>query len=212
MFTSFETAATVFDQQGLATDVLVFCRPGYRANVSSEILRNVAIAPVGDENQIRPRVIAKEDLQALLPRGLLHREGIFNLHVVLAFSATIGVILVTSGVGLSERRREIGILKATGWQTDEILLRSMVESFLLSLSAASISLLLGFVWLKWLNGYWIASIFLAGVGVSPSFQVPFRLTPIPALICFLVSLVVVATGSLYSTWRAATSSPLEAMR
>ena len=79
-------------------------------------------------------MVAREDLLALLPRGLLHREGIFNLLFLLAFVVGILVLLVTSGLGLTERRREIGILKATGWQTDEVLLRSLAESFCLSLA------------------------------------------------------------------------------
>jgi len=62
------------------------------------------------------------------------------------------------------------------------------------------------------NGYWLASIFMAGVGVRPGFQVPFQLTPIPVLLAFVVALVLVLTGTLYSTWRAAIAQPREAMR
>ena len=131
---------------------------------------------------------------------------------VLAFAGGIPILLVTSGFGLSERRREIGILKAIGWQTDEILLRSLVESLLLSLAGASISILLAFIWLKLFNGYWIASIFLTGVDAAPSFRVPSQMTPVPALLAFLFSFVLVMSGTLYSTWRAATAEPMEAMR
>jgi hypothetical protein len=42
--------------------------------------------------------------------------------------------------------------------------------------------------------------------------VPFRLVPVPVLLAFLIALVVVMTGSLWSTWRAATTPPREAMR
>ena len=212
IFTSFDTAATMFDQEGRATDVLVYCRPGYAASIRSAILQMDSSSTTGAEGTIRPDVTAREDLNAIVPRGLLHREGVFNLHFILAFAVGILVVLVTSGIGLSERRREIGILKATGWQTDEILLRSAVESLLISLASASASILLAFIWLKWLNGYWVASVFLAGVDTTPGFQVPCRLTPVPALLCFLISLVVVMSGMLYSSWRAATVPPTEAMR
>src|SRR5207253_11472643 len=111
----------------------------------------------------RPRVVNREDLAGLLPRGLVHREGVFTLLFVLAFAVGILVVLVTSGFGLSERRREIAILKATGWQTDELLLRSLAESFLVSVAGASLAVVLAFVWLKGLNGYWIAGVFLTGV-------------------------------------------------
>ena len=124
----------------------------------------------------------------------------------------IAVVLVTSGFGLGTRRREIGILKATGWQTDEILLRITVENLVLCLAGASLAIILAYVWLAWLNGYWVASVFLAGVDMAPSFKVPFRLTPVPALLSFVVSFVVVMSGTLYTSWRAAIVPPMEAMR
>lgn len=223
ILTSFDTAAEIFDQPGLATDLLVDCRPGYQESIT-ETLHRIVLLPDPDHTDlvdkraearspvVRPRVTSREELQAILPAGLLHRGGVFNLHFVLAFAVGIPVLLVTSGLGLSERRREIGILKATGWQTDEVLLRAAVESFALSLAGACIAILLAFVWLQWLNGYWIASIFLNGVEVVPTIRVPYRLTPIPALFVFLLSLVLVMTGTLYSTWRTATVEPVEAMR
>src|SRR5207244_13388084 len=113
--TSFETAAHILDQADRASDVLVWCKPGYQDQVRELMLRK---ARMNADGATRPRVVAREDLAALLPQGLLHREGIFTLLFVLAFAVAILVILVTSGFGLSERRREIGILKATGWQTD----------------------------------------------------------------------------------------------
>ncbi len=208
--TSFDTASHIFDEPGLATDLAVRCRPGYQADVQQAILRDVVLG--GPGGAARPRVVAREELAALLPQGPGHREGVFTLLFVLAFAVGILVILVTSGFGLSERRREIGILKATGWQTDELLLRSLVESFLLSLAGASAAVVLAFVWLKVFNGYWIAGVFFADVGWSPGFRVPFRLAPVPALLAFLIAFVVVMSGSVYSTWRSATAPPREAMR
>jgi ABC-type lipoprotein release transport system permease subunit len=212
ILTTFETASDIFDQSGLATDLLVTCREGYQVSVSRMIEQSLAFASPDGQGVIRSRVTAREDLLALLPRGLLHREGVFNLHFVLAFVIGILVVLVTSGLGLSERRREIGILKATGWQTDEILLRSLVESLCLCLIGACVSLLLAWLWLRVFNGFAIAGIFLAGVDWAPEFPVPFRLTPVPVLLAFMLSLVIVLSGTLYSSWRAATVSPRETMR
>jgi len=212
IFTSFDTAAEIFNQQGLATDLLVECRSGYQESIASTLQRNVAFPRRPGEGVIRTRVTSREELQAILPGGIAHRGGIFNLHFVLAFAVGIPVILVTSGLGLSERRREVGILKATGWQTDEVLLRNAVESLALSLAGACIAILLAFAWLQWLNGYWIASIFLNGIDVVPAIRVPFRMSPIPVLLAFLLSFVLVMTGTLYSSWRASTVSPIEAMR
>jgi ABC-type lipoprotein release transport system permease subunit len=211
ILTTFEAAAAIFDQPGLATDLLISCRPRYEAALRSKIL-SMSFPPAADGGSVVPQVTTREDLRALLPAGLLHREGIFNLHFLLAFVLGIGVVLVTSGFGLSERRREVGILKATGWQTDQILFRSLVENLVLSLAGAALSILLAFAWLRGLNGYWIAGVFLAGVDTHPGFRVPFRLTPVPSLLAFVIALLVVLSGSLYSTWRAAIAPPFEAMR
>jgi ABC-type lipoprotein release transport system permease subunit len=206
VLTTFDTAAHLFDQAGLATDLLVWCRPGSQTEVSRRMEQSQLL---GD---MQARVTAREDLLALLPRGLLHRAGIFNLHFVLVFVVGILVLLVTSGVGLAERRREIGILKATGWQTDEVLLRGAVEGICLSLAGTCTALLLAWLWLRLFNGWGVAGFFLAGSEAAPDFQVPFQLTPVPALLALVLSLVIVLSGTLASLWRAATVAPREAMR
>ena len=212
ILTTFETAAHIFDQRDAATDLLVWCRPDSEASVSRAIELSLSFPQPEGEGVIRPSVTTRGDLLALLPRGLLHREGVFNLHFLLAFVVGILVLLVTSGIGLGDRRREIGILKATGWQTDEVLLRGLVESFALSLAGACVALLLAWVWLRVFNGYGVAGLFLDDVGAAPEFPVPFRLTPVPALLAFVLAFAVVLTGTLYSSWRAAVTPPREAMR
>jgi ABC-type lipoprotein release transport system permease subunit len=72
--------------------------------------------------------------------------------------------------------------------------------------------LLAWVWLRVFNGYGVAGLFLAGVDAVPDGPIPFRLAPVPVLLAFVLSLVVVLTGTLYSSWRAATTAPREAMR
>jgi ABC-type lipoprotein release transport system permease subunit len=212
ILTTFDTAAAICNQEGLATDLLVTCRPRYQDTVVHAIQQARPASSPESNSRVGFKVTTREDLRALLPQGLLHREGIFDLHFLVAFAVSILAMLVTAGVGTSERRREIGILKATGWQTDEVLLRSLVETLLLSVAGASLAIILAFVWLRFLNGYWIAGIFLAGVDVRPGFPVPFRLTPVPALLAFLISAIIVMTGTLYSTWRSAIVPPREAMR
>ena len=210
ILTTLETAAAVFEQPGLVTDLLVDCSPGTAADLGRQIAQRLSFPDAA--GVVRAEVTSADELVAGLPRAARHREGVFNLYFVVAFAVGILVLLVTSGAGLSERRREVGILKATGWQTDEVLLRSGVESLALSLSAACLSLLLAWVWLRLLNGYGLAGIFLPGADWAPDFRLPFRLTPVPLLLGFVVSLVVVLTGTLPSTWRAAVAPPRVAMR
>lgn len=209
VLTTFDAAAAIFDQSGHATDLLVTCREGAAEDVRRRILQQRSLT--GDD-AVRAEVTTADELRATLPRGLRHRNGVFNLHFVLAFVVAILVLLVTSGLGLAERRREIGILKATGWQTDEILLRGFVESLTLSLTGACLAFLLAWLWLRLFNGYGLAGIFLTGMEAQPDVPLPFRLTPVPLLLGLVLSLAIVLTGTLYSAWRSAVTPPREAMR
>jgi ABC-type lipoprotein release transport system permease subunit len=211
VFCSFETASRIFDQEGLATGFLVTCEPGY-GEAAETALRRLPPFDGGPQGPVAPAVTSREDLEALLPRGLRHIEGIFQLHFVLAFALGIPLLLVTSGLGLSERRREAALLKATGWMTDEVLLQGMVESLVLSVVGASMAVLLAWGWLGPLGGRGVAGIFLPGAEPSAAFPVPFRLAPAAAILGFSVSFAIVSVGTLYSTWRAATAAPALALR
>ncbi len=202
--TTLETASAVFDQPGMATELLVWCQGGYQAEVRRAILERLS--------DLRPRVALTDERLSPLSSRAGSREGVFNLHFVLAFVVGMLVLLVTSGLGLPERRREIGILKATGWQTDEVLLRGLVESVILSLAGACLALLSAWVWLRLGNGHGIAGIFVEAADSLVDVQIPFQLAPVPALLAFVLGLVIVLTGTLYSCWRAAVGPPREAMR
>jgi len=208
----FDTAARISAQRGLASGLLVSCRAEYRDAVREAVSR-LDLRAAGDEaGPVRARVVTREDAAAFVPAGVLHREGVFNLHFVLAFAVAIPLVLVTSGVGLAERRRETGVLKALGWQTDEILVRGVAESLLLAATGAALAVILAYVWLVAFDGRGIAGVFLAGADAAPGFTVPFRLTPEPVIVATALSFVVMTTGTLLSTWRAAVASPMEAMR
>jgi len=210
MFTSLGTAEAIFAQEGLATGFLVDCEPGFAHAVQRSARRLV----LGEDahGPVTAEVTSRDDLRAILPRGLRHIEGIFHLHFVLAFAVGIPLLMVTSGLGLTERRREAALLKATGWMTDELLLRGMVESLVLSLLGASIAVLLAWIWLVALDAAGIAGVFIPGAEAAPAFEVPFRLTPVPVVLGAVVSFAMVATGTLYSVWRAATAAPAVALR
>jgi len=124
---------------------------------------------------------------------------------VLAFAVGIPLLLVASGVGLAERRSEAALLKATGWTTDGLLLRALVESGVLCLIAASSSLILGWVWLALGDGIGIAAIFLPGWQFDSALQLPYRLDGEAILVATVLSFCIVATGSLYATWRVASA-------
>jgi hypothetical protein len=212
LFCSFETASEIFDQSGLATEILVECEPGYRRAVEEELLRSPDLPGRDGGGALSLSVRSRADLEALLPAALRHMEGVFNLHFLLAFAVGIPLLMVVSGVGLAERRAEAALLKAMGWTTDQVMFRAFVESLLLSLLGASVAILVAWGWLDLLHGRGVAGIFLPGAEAAPAFPVPFRLRGANALAAFTLSLSVVGVGSLAATWRASAAPPALALR
>jgi ABC-type lipoprotein release transport system permease subunit len=206
VLTDFDSAAAIFNQRGRATGLLVYCEAGQERQVTRRIRQR------DSGNALALGVISRSDLSSLLPRDLLHRQGVFQALYLVVFVVSILATLVTSGAGLVERRREVSILKAFGWQTDEVLLRGFVEGVFLAVAAFALSIVLAFVWLVWFNGYAIAGVFLPGASMAPAFTIPVHLSWRAALFALIVALSVVLCGSLYSTWRAAAAWPLEALR
>jgi ABC-type lipoprotein release transport system permease subunit len=210
VFTTFEDASAILGQQGLASGLLVRCAQGEIDEVAAEIERRLTYT-VG-AGEVRLEVATSEDLLEMLSRGPRSDQGVFNLHFVLAAVTAILVLLATSGMGLSERRREVGILKAMGWQTDQLLLRAFAESVALGVLGACLAFLLAWAWLRFLGGIGLVGVFLPGVDPEAGIRPPYRLMPVPLVLGVVLSLAVILTGSLYSTWRAAITPPREAMR
>lgn len=211
VFTSFDTAARLFDQPALATEVLVDCRTGTAEELATAIRRRLHWE-LADGSRLDVQVASRGGVRALWTVAAAHRDGVFHLHWMLAVSIGILAVLVTSGFGGTERRHEVGVLKAIGWRTDEILLRNAIEGVLLTAAGASLAVLITWCWLTVFNGWSIAQLFVPGLGWRPKVDVPFHLAPVPVLLAALLSWLIVTSGSLYTTWRIAMTPPASAMR
>jgi ABC-type lipoprotein release transport system permease subunit len=211
VFTSFDTAARLFDQPALATDVLVYCRAGAAEELAPAIRRRIHW-DLAEGSRLDVRVAQRDGARALWTAAVAHRDGVFHLHWMLAVSIGVLAVLVTSGFGGGERRQEVGVLKAIGWRTDEILLRNLVEGLLLTAAGASLAVLAAWFWLAVLNGWAIANLFVPELGWRPQVDVPLGMAPLPVILATLLSWLVVTSGSLYTTWRTAMAPPASAMR
>lgn len=209
---SLETAQALFDERGTATQFLVACREGYAEEARTRISRMTTLAAPGTPDPLAPRVLSRADLEALLARDAAFGEGVFGLHFVLLFAAAVPLLVVATGAGLRERRRETGILKMLGWGTDDVLLRAFVESLVLAGIGAALSILLAALWLGPAGARGVSAVLLPGADADPAFAVPWRLTPGPVAAASAVALVLILVGTLPSNWRSASAEPMEAMR
>lgn len=197
-----EDVNSVFEMDGFATDVAIYVKPGYAASVSESLQKLNTFF----------RIQTKELVKSYFEGGFNIKGGVFVALYTVAFALAIPAILVASGFGLSERRKEIGVLKATGWQTHEVLEMVMFENIVLALISAPSAFIISYAWVKILNGFFIAQLFIGGIGSVPSFPVPSKFMPMPFLLSIFFSLIITTVGSIYSAWRAATVPPAEALR
>jgi len=208
---SFEDASEFFKMKGKATDILIYTRPGYAPLLAKEVREKMETF---NPDQADPplRVQDKVLVKRYFERGFNYKAGVFTALYTVAFALAIPALLIVSGFGQTERRKEIGVMKATGWQTQEVMEMAALENFVISLTSAPMAILLAMVWLKWFNGAFIAQFFIAEIGLMAPFPVPSRFLPLPCLFAFLFAIVLTMVGSLYSTWKTATVPPVEAMR
>jgi ABC-type lipoprotein release transport system permease subunit len=209
IYMSLKDAQELFRTPGVATDLLVYTRPGYAHAVAERIQEKDF-----SEGMKLPllRVQDRALVSLYIQKGYNARGGVFTALYTVAFALGIPALLVASGLGFTERRKEIGILKATGWQTQEVIETIFMENIMLSLLATPIAVLSSFLWMKVLNGLFIAQFFIAQVDLMPPFPVPSRFLPTPVLLGFLVSFVITSAGSIFTTWKTAVVPPSDAMR
>jgi ABC-type lipoprotein release transport system permease subunit len=154
----------------------------------------------------------RDRIQERLQRGYSYMRGIFIVLFTIGAALAVSAFLVISGFGLKELEKEIGVLKAVGWRTWELLEKVALENLLISLAAVSLSILLSMVWIKGLNGILIAQFYVAEVGLIAHVDIPSRYLPSHAVFFLVFALGVTSIGSLFSTWKKARITPSELMR
>jgi lipoprotein-releasing system permease protein len=158
------------------------------------------------------RIILREEILRTYDSIFDWRGGIMVFLLAGALMAFI-IFAWDKASGLSlEERREIGILKAVGWETSDVLLLKFWEGMVISLSAFLMGIILAYVHVFFTSSALFAPALKGWSVLYPSF----RLTPfidfsqIGAL--FFLSVVPYTVATIIPSWRAATVDPDSVMR
>jgi putative ABC transport system permease protein len=136
------------------------------------------------------------------------------LQLVLVGIASIALVVASIGImntmltSVMERTREIGIMKAIGATTQDIMSIFIIEGVLMSGVGGIIGIILGVFGSQALTLI-LGSFMSMGGG---SFQLVPIITITSVVLAVAVSLIVGVLSSLYPAWRAARMSPIEAVR
>lgn len=175
-----------------------------------------------DESTVVVRKISRElpDARVVERRALARayeltygtRGGLVALALLPCLLAMF-VLAWDRATGLSaEERREIGVLKAVGWSTREVIAARMTEAVIVSAAAAALGTLGGYAYVFLFNAPGLLRALLGWSTLYPAFQ----LTPatdgssLLAILAFAMGPYLAAAA--VPAWRAATIDPAEAMR
>lgn len=188
---------------GVFTDLAVGVRnPSEVATVAAKIQE----ALPDTRSILRDEILRTYDAVFDWRSGLL---VVFLSACVLAFA----IVVWDKASGLSaEERREIGILKAVGWETSDVILLKFWEGTVVSLTSFLSGVLLAYAHVFFLGAPLLVPVLAGWSTLYPSFRlVPF-VDPYLAGVLFVLSVVPYTVATIVPSWRAATTDPSAAMR
>jgi ABC-type lipoprotein release transport system permease subunit len=189
--------------EGAATDLSVKVR-------NSREIATVAARIVELYPDCRP--ITRADIQRTYAAVFDWRSGILLFASVLAIWAFV-IFSWDRASGLSaNERQEIGILKSSGWATEDILLLKLWEGVVVSLTSFLLGLIGAYVHVFIFSAPLLATVLKGWSTLYPSF----RLTPFidyyQIAVLFVLSVFPFLLATIVPSWRAAIIDPDNAMR
>jgi hypothetical protein len=202
-------AQNLYGTPGRISDLQVWIQPPPPELRSSRILEAAFRLRL---TGIPLRIQTEKLVSDYVDRGLTLKGGTFLALYVVAFAVAIPALIVTSGFGLAVRRREIGLFKAVGFSVVDVMEMALSEVILLAALSTVLCFLAAWSWVRLLDGALIASFFVAGLEHGALVEIPARFHPGPLAIAFGGNLVLLASGLLWTSFRAATAPPVEALQ
>ena len=189
--------------QGNANDLAVYvANPAELSNIALKISQKLPDA----------RVLTKQQIRETYDAVFGWRSGVF-------FAAIIGAILALAilvwdrASGLTaEEKREIGILKALGWSTGDVLEMRTFEGIVLALNSYLAGLLLAYVHVFYLGAPLLKPVLLGWSRLYPEFELTPAVSFEDLMLIFVISVVPFLAAVVVPSWRASTIDPDEAMR
>ncbi|MBW2146602.1 MAG: FtsX-like permease family protein [Deltaproteobacteria bacterium] len=118
------------------------------------------------------------------------------------------ILIWDKASGLSpEEKREIGILKAVGWDTDVVLSVKFWEGLLLSGISSLTGILLSYAYIYWLRAPGLREIFIGWSTIYPSFKLIPDVDPKFLLLIITISVIPYLAVTVFPAWKAAITDP-----
>ena len=207
-----------------STDLIIVSLPdageffGYRKDEFSDLLvyadspENADLIAREIAGRFRnTRVLTGRALTDLVKEAFGRRGGTFQAMWLILLETVLLLVWAQSAHISVDVGREIGILKALGWQTGEIIEMRMMESLILGLGGTSIGIVAGFVYAL-LGTPGMSGYCLGCASIYPKFPVPVNCDFRSLVLLFILGVLPLMTISAIPAWLAGVVDPDEAIR
>jgi ABC-type lipoprotein release transport system permease subunit len=191
-----------------ATDLLVYTKnvaPVYYSSQVNFVAREISELP-------NVRVLTKDVLLKSQEATYGARSGFFSvLWVIVLISVALIAFNQTVVVG-HESKFEVGLLKALGFSTSDVIQVRLFESTILGVIAGSIGLAGGIIFDIVLNAPIFRDFMLGWAVLYPNFAVPTYISAQTILLTYIITTVPLLFATVIPSWINATVDPDIAMR
>jgi ABC-type antimicrobial peptide transport system permease subunit len=190
------------------TDLMIYVTQ-VDPSLKSTLLNEAARAISGLSNC---RVLTKDVLLDAQEKTYGDKSGFFSIvWYVILISVAIIAFNQTVVVG-HESKFEVGLLKALGFSTSDVIQVRIVESLVLGTLAGAIGLTIGILFDSVLGAPVLRDFMLGWANIYPSFQLPVFISLQTVFFTFAVTIVPLLFATVIPSWRNATVDPDIAMR
>ncbi len=209
----------------VASDLILLCEDDFRRlfGVPEGFSTDVALEV---KNRKELGVIAFKITQVLPDARPIRRDQILGTYeavfdwrggmaiVVLSVAVFAFIILAwDKATGLSaEEKREIGILKAVGWDVSDVLLMKSWESAIISISSFFAGILLAYVHVFLASSSLFAPVLKGWSVLYPDFKPAPFIDFYDVIVLFFITVIPYLAATLVPSWKAATLDPDEVIK
>lgn len=173
-------------------------------------VRNVGLKLMEMLPDARP--ILREEVLRTYNSIYAWREGLL-LALLSASILAFGILAWEKSTGLSaDERREIGILKAIGWETGDVIRMKFWEGFVIAFSAFLFGYVLAYVHVFYMRFFLFEPVLKGWAVLYPRFALTPQIDAMQLITLFIFTVVPYVAAVLVPIWRAATTDPDTVMR
>ena len=189
--------------------------PGEMTDVGLEIYNPLEVDNIGrkiDRRFAGIRVVTSQQLQATYETLFSWRGGIFVYGAIIVIFAFLILAGERAGGLNKEERKELGIMKAVGWQINDVLWVKFWEGAIISITATFTGILVAFVHVFWLQAPLLKPFLIGWSVLYPAYDLPHVIHSGGILLIFSLSVIPYLAATLIPAWRGAITDPAEIMQ